>query len=69
MKINDWSVVESPNGISLRHFTDKDLDYRGEICISVKEEVIHINVYVDGVDDAISSLSIPQSFLTPKERK
>jgi len=55
MIINDWSVVESPNGISLRY---KSLD-DPEICVHVSDGRIYINVYAQYETDIPVSLVVP----------
>jgi hypothetical protein len=68
MKVNDWSVVRSPIGISLRHLNKrKEVEYAGEVCVSVVDGMISIAVYADSADEAVSVTKIPTSFLKPKE--
>ena len=46
MKINNWSVVKSPIGISLMHIEDKRPTGL-EVCISVVDGKVNINAYQD----------------------
>lgn len=58
MKINKWSVVKSPIGVSL-----KPLEKRGgvnsyEVCVSIQDGVLTVNLHKDGFDPVIMSSSI-----------
>ena len=53
MKINNWSVVKSPIGISIKHIKDKKLS-SVEVCMSMIDGKLDISVYHDGVDEPIS---------------
>ena len=55
MIIGDWSVVESPNGISVRY---KSLD-DPEICLHVHDNRIYINVFANYETDIPVSLVVP----------
>jgi len=45
--INNFSVVPSPNGVSIRY---ESADYDPEVCISVKDGRLVIGVYYDDKD-------------------
>ena len=45
--INNFSVVPSPNGVSIRY---EGADYDPEVCISVKDGRLVIGVYYDDKD-------------------
>jgi hypothetical protein len=53
MKINNWSVVKSPIGISLKHIKDKKLS-SVEVCVAMVEGKVQISVYQEGVDEPIT---------------
>lgn len=55
MKINNWSVVKSPIGISLMHIEDKRPTGL-EVCISVIDGKVNINAYQDGVDEPVMEI-------------
>ena len=61
MKINGWSIVRTPAGVSLR-----TIDGHGEICLSEINGMYRINVY-DDMHKEISLTHIPISLLTAKE--
>lgn len=69
MKINQWSVVKSPIGLSLRHIKDGKIDMHGEICVSFAEEGYDIRVYADGVDPAVATMFVLRERLAPHEPK
>lgn len=56
MKLNDWSVVRSPNGISAKHLTLHD-DI--EICVSIKNGKLSIGVHRDGYDKTLRRIQVP----------
>lgn len=69
MKINGWSVVKSPIGVSLRRMKSKgEVDMCGEICVAFADGGFCISVYADGVDPAVSSMFVPQEVLQPVVR-
>jgi hypothetical protein len=66
MKLNGWSVVKTPLGVSLR-----PVDGHGEIC--VRQEAgfyyiaVHQDISKDAIDEAVSETRVPISLLTAKE--
>ena len=63
MKINKWSVVrdirpfaESPNGLSLKPLEKGVNSY--EVCVSIQDGVLTVNLHKDGFDPVIMSSSI-----------
>ena len=66
MKINSWSVVKSPTGISLRHIKDNKISSNGEVCVSVLGNLLVVNIYADGEDSALTNLRIDTNLLKPR---
>lgn len=68
MKINDWSVVKSPAGVSLRHVKGAERQYEvdaactREICIHHADGQMRIRVYDDGIDEPLCEFSVPAHF-------
>lgn len=66
MKLNGWSVVKTPQGLSLR-----PVDGHGEICVSEGNGFYNIAVYQDisrdAVEEAVSETRVPINLLTAKE--
>jgi hypothetical protein len=66
MKLNGWSVVKTPLGVSLR-----PVDGHGEICVRQEAGFYYIKVYADIAreldDDALLETRVPISLLTAKE--
>jgi hypothetical protein len=66
MKLNGWSVVKTPLGVSLR-----PIDGHGEICVSEVDGMYHIAVHQDisrqAIDEAVSETRVPIKLLTAKE--
>ncbi len=58
MKINDWSVVRSPNGVSLLHLDHNNEPTDPEICISIRDGVLSINLHLDGVDKPVQTMTL-----------
>ena len=66
MKINEWSVVKAPQGVSL-----KPIKGYGEVCISVVNGVLRVAVYPEILNDpdprfaehALSELRVPMALL------
>ena len=66
MKINEWSVVKAPQGVSL-----KPIKGYGEVCISVVNGVLRVAVYPEVLNDpdprfaehALSELRVPMALL------
>lgn len=66
MKLNEWSVVKSPQGVSL-----KPVEGCGEICVSVVNGFLRVAVYPEEVNDpdprfddhALSELRVPMALL------
>lgn len=55
MKLNNWSVVRSPNGISAKHLSlHRDI----EVCVSMSDGKLNINVYRDGYDNAMKRVKM-----------
>ena len=46
MRVNEWSVVQAPQGVSL-----KPVDGYGEICVSVVNGVLRVAVYPEVLND------------------
>jgi len=61
MKLNGWSIVKTPIGISLR-----PVGGHGEICVSESNGMYSINVY-DDIQEEVSLTQIPTKLLTAKE--
>lgn len=54
MKLNNWSVVKSPNGISLRHISHASLEPEDpEICVAKIDNRMRITVHIDGIDEPV----------------
>lgn len=61
MRIKDWSVVESPIGVSLRHVVSEKLGFGGvrntlsrrEICIAVVDGRMQISLHDSGIDEPL----------------
>jgi hypothetical protein len=66
MKINDWSVVKSPIGVSLRHMEDGRISSNGEVCVSMSKHHITVSIHIDGVDLPITTLTLPVNALKPQ---
>ena len=67
MKINDWSVVKSPIGVSLRHMGDsRNISSSGEVCVSMTNDHITVSIHIDGVDLPITTLTLPVNALKPQ---
>ena len=66
MKINNWSVVKSPIGVSLRHITGGQISSNGEVCVSVIDDHIRVTVHIDGVELPITTLTLPVNALKPQ---
>ena len=66
MKINDWSVVKSPIGVSLRHMDGSRISSNGEVCVSMTNEHITVSIHIDGVDLPITTLTLPVDALKPQ---
>jgi hypothetical protein len=66
MKINEWSVAQAPQGVSL-----KPVGGYGEICVSIVNGVLRIAVYPEILNDpdprfaehALSELRVPMALL------
>jgi hypothetical protein len=66
MKTYDWSVVKSPQGLSI-----KPIGGHGEVCISVIDGFIRVAVYPDILNDpdlrfadhALSEMRVPMALL------
>ena len=66
MKINDWSVVKSPIGVSLRHMDGSRISSNGEVCVSMTNDHITVSIHIDGVDLPITTLTLPVDALKPQ---
>ena len=63
MKLNDWSIVRSPKGISAKPLsTHTDI----EVCVSVTNGKLNIGVYRDGQDYALKRVKV--ALKPPKKR-
>ena len=66
MKLNGWSIVETPLGVSLR-----SVNGHGEICVRQEAGCYYISVHQDisrqSIDEAVSETRVPISLLTAKE--
>jgi len=66
MKLNEWSVVKSPQGVSL-----KPVGGYGEICVSVVDGFLEVFIYPEILNDpdprfaehALSELRVPMALL------
>ena len=66
MKVNEWSVVQAPQGVSL-----KPVDGYGEVCVSVVNGFLRVAVYPKILNDpdprfadhALSELRVPVALL------
>ena len=66
MKINSWSVVKSPTGLSLRHIKNSKINHNGEVCVSVLGDLLVVSVYADGEDTALAHLRLDTNTLKPR---
>lgn len=66
MKVNDWSVVKSPIGVSLRHMDSSEISSNGEVCVSMTNDHITVSIHIDGVDLPITTLTLPVNALKPQ---
>jgi hypothetical protein len=55
MKINSWSVVKSPIGISLMQWKDKN-PTGFEVCVSVIDDKLNISIHQSGIDAPIMEM-------------
>lgn len=56
MKLNNWSVVRSPKGVSAKPLAmHNDI----EVCVSITDGKLNIGVYRDGYDAAIKRINVP----------
>ena len=58
MKINNWSVVKSPNGVSLKSLKGGEVINSYEVCVSIQDGVLTVNLHKDGFDPVIMGSSI-----------
>ena len=66
MKVNEWSVVQTQQGVSL-----KPVDGYGEVCVSIVNGVLRVAVYPEVLNDpdprfadhALSELRVPMALL------
>jgi len=60
MKLNDWSVVKTADkkGLALKPF-GISAHCHMEVCVAIRDGAIEVNVYVDGVYDAVTTLTVP----------
>lgn len=66
MKVNEWSVVQAPQGVSL-----KPVDGYGEVCVSIVNGILRVAVYPELMNDpdprfadhALSELRVPMVLL------
>lgn len=66
MKVNDWSVVKSPIGVSLRHMDSSEISSSGEVCVSMTNDHITVSIHIDGVDLPVTTLTLPVNALKPQ---
>lgn len=66
MRVNDWSVVKSPIGVSLRHMDGSEISSNGEVCVSMTNDHITVSIHIDGVDLPITTLTLPVNALKPQ---
>lgn len=59
MRINNWSVVKSPIGVSLLHMPKNEPASRAEVCVDIVGGVLSISVHIDGFDPPYSTMEIP----------
>jgi hypothetical protein len=67
MKINNWSVVASPNGVSLKPVTSANTLSNGEVCVSMRQGELHISVYRDGRDEPLWQFALPRTVINMDE--
>jgi len=65
MKVNSWSVVRSPAGISAKPLTQHN---EIEVCVSIKKGKLHIGVHRDGQDTALRVFKVAIKPPKPKKR-
>lgn len=55
MKINDWSVVPTPDllGLALKPMFEDEY----EVCVSVRNGRIEVSIHRDGQDDALAVMT------------
>lgn len=58
MKLHGWSVVRSPNGLSLMHLDPSNEPTDPEICISVEDKRLTITLHLAGVDEPIQTMQV-----------
>jgi hypothetical protein len=66
MKVNEWSVVQTQQGVSL-----KPVKGCGEVCVSIVNGVLRVAVYPEVLNDpdprfaehALSELRVPMALL------
>lgn len=64
MKLNNWSIVRSPSGISAKPITQhNDI----EVCVSIKKGKVRVGVHRDGYNTAIRVFEV--AIKSPKPRK
>lgn len=59
MKLNEWSVVKTPIGLSLKHMPKGKQTSRAEVCVSHADTGVNISVYVDGFDAPYFNMTLP----------
>ena len=63
MKLRNWSVVRSPNGISAKPLSEhNDI----EVCLAIKNGKLDISVHRDGYDYALKRIRMS---IKPRKRK
>ena len=59
MKLNNWSILSTADkkGLALRPPAGKANHY--EACVAVRNNMLEINVYVDGVVAPVATMNLP----------
>ena len=69
MKLNNWSIVKTPTGVSLRHIENGKISNDGEVCVCVVDGVLNVLIYRDGIDSSIARIVMPTDSLAPYQPK
>lgn len=58
MKIHDWSVVQTADakGVAIKPMMEHADAY--EVCVAIRDGKLEINIYKDGVFDALSEFKM-----------
>lgn len=69
MKLNNWSIVKSPIGVSLRHIKNGKVNSNGEVCVHVIDGVLRVSVHIDCVDEPVGVMCFSTEDLKPRVPK